>query len=314
MIRPFDLPDLFSVYQSSSRILAFDTRQSSIQPLQPFRRALLGRIFPRLFPETYLAFSGGTFHGFAQISHRLGNPRAHLRLVAPDTFFASGCALSMVEMLLTVSGARRAHYLVADAETHSDAYGFLRRSGFSVFARQTIWQRDTSSPFSTVLPAGSFRPVVPTDQPAIAALFYAVVPAMAQQIESPPETKKGWVLLEDGELVGFFQFSSGALGTWVDPFFHPSAQHAGEWLSCLAFDLLNTIHGPLYICVRSYQEWMGSILRELGFVCSGNQSVLARRIVAPAIATQPLQLTVAEGGAPQVTTLTPPSASPHRGV
>jgi hypothetical protein len=314
MIRPFDLSDSLSIFHSASLSLPFDSRQVAIQPIRAFRRALLGRIFPLLHPETYVAFEDGTFQGFAQFTHPMGDPCAHLFLIAPETFPAASCATNMMEMLLTASGARHARYLIAESETHSTAYGFLRRSGFAVYARQTIWRRDKPLPTVPSTPTGSMRPARPTDQPAITALFSSVVPALVQQIENPPTTDSGWALLEEGELVGFFQFSTGSLGSWVEPFFHPSARHAADWLSRLVSDLLNTVSGPLFVCVRSYQEWLGSILQEIGFSCTGDQSVLARRIVAPVAVAQQLQLKVAEGGAPQVTTLTPPSSSLHRGL
>jgi hypothetical protein len=311
MIRPFELTDSFSLFQCAASGLPLDSRQSSIHPSRSFRRALLGRIFPQVHPETFVAYSAGSFQGFAQYCHSPGKPLAHLLRVSPESFFANSCAPQMLEALAAAAGARHAHYLIAESETHSEAYALLRKSGFAVYARQTVWRAEHKLSAFPAEPAGVLRPIRPSDQPALTGLYASIVPALVQQIETPPTTEYGWALFEENELVGYFQFSSGGLGAWVDPFFHPSARHAAEWLSRLLYDLLDSGTAPLYVCVRSYQEWMGTILQDLGFVCAGDQSVLARRFVAPVAVAQPLQLQVVEGGAPPVTTMTPPSSSLH---
>jgi hypothetical protein len=309
MIRPFDFSDVFFLHRSSSQGLCFDTRLASTQRFRPVRHALMGRLFPHLHPETYIASSEIGLLGFSQYAHSPGQRLARLITIAPETVLTSPSMLEMLEALITASGARQAHYLLAESETHSEAYDFLRHAGFAVFARQTIWRGFASPSLPLENPAVSLRPALSVDQPSLATLFSAVVPAMVQQVEYPPDVSNGWSLREDGELVGFFTITSGALGFWVDPYFHPSARRAAECMAQLVHIIPENGTQPLFVCVRSYQEWLGGMLQELGFHCCADQSVLARRIVAPVMAVQPLQLQVMEGGAPQVTSLSPPASS-----
>jgi hypothetical protein len=309
MIRPFDLSDTFHLYRLSSHALCFDTRLLSTQRIRPVRRALLGRMFPAIQPETHIACVNNEILGFAQCAHRTGHPLAQLIMLSPDRMLSTSLATDALEALITVIGSRQAHYLLAESETQSDSFGFLRRSGFAVYARQTIWRGTEAPKIQESMPSGSLRPTQPQDQPAITGLFSSIVPAMVQQVEKQPDIQKSWSLLESGELVGFFQCVFGPLGVWVDPYFHPSAHQVSEWLTQFNYALLRTYRLPVFYCVRSYQEWLGPMLQGMGFACCLDQSVLARRIVAPTMSAQPVQLTVVEGNAPPVTTMTPPASS-----
>jgi hypothetical protein len=309
MIRPFDFPDSFLMNRLAPQAILFNSCLASTRPVRPMRRALLGIILPSIQPETYVSTIEGAIDGFAQCSHRMGEPLAQLLTLSPEQSLAGNAATGLIEAILASVGSRQAHYLLAEAETQSDVYGFLRRSGFAVYARQTIWRGSDSPRLPDTRPSGLLRPTKPSDQLAINALFSSVVPAMVQQVERQPEIKKGWSLIDNGELVGFFECSAGPFGVWVNPYFHPSARHVSLWLTHLVHELMKTHRIPVFFCIRSYQEWVGSMLQSIGFCYCGEPSVLARRIVAPTLSPQPLQLSVVEGSAPSVTTLSPPASS-----
>jgi hypothetical protein len=314
MIRSFDLTDLLTVSRLSAQAICFHPRLAATEPLRPVRRALLGRMFPTLHPETCLVTESAEALAFGQFLHRAGSPHAHLSVLAPSNFLSNPRSVDLAEALVSAAGSRNAHYLVAEADTQSDAYAYLRRTGFSVYARQTIWRSEQVPEYPDETPTGSLRPAKPEDQVAITSLFASIVPAMMQQVERAPDIPKGWSLLESGELVGFFQCAIGSRGVWIDPYFHPGARQVSVWLAQFSYAAMKTYRLPVFYCVRSYQDWLDPMMQEMGFSCLEEQSVLARRIVSPVTVSQPLQLPIVEGNAPPVTTITPTASQPSRGV
>jgi hypothetical protein len=102
--------------------------------------------------------------------------------------------------------------------------------------------------------------------------------------------------------VGFFQLHAGPLGFWVEPFFHPGARNVADWIAAWLIQYNIPLQQPLYVCVRSYQDWVGAILKEHGFALFDKQAVLFRRTVAPIQVMEPVYSAVVEKTIPQTTT------------
>jgi hypothetical protein len=303
MIRHFELRDSLLVQRLAGRGVCFESRAFFTSDLHLLRNAVAAGLLPALLPETHVIERAGKPFGFAQLSHRRGSLTSRLRFFAPREIGLLEPGSGLVEALLSEAGRRCAQHLLAEAEENTEQYAFLRREGFSVYARQAIWKGMAVPPVAHPQPEGWLRPLKLADSPAVLGLYSSVVPALVQQVEGIPQSPGGWALYEEGELMGVFLMRSGPRGLWMEPIFHPGARRVAEWIAVLAGALDIRPARPLHVCVRSYQDWLGAILRDFGFTPVGEQAVLARRVVVPVPAGQAVPLTAVEGGVPNVTTI-----------
>jgi hypothetical protein len=307
-VRVFDLRDSLAVQKLIGRGVSLDSRTQLTQGLHVLRRAFLGNVLPDVRSETVMADRAGRTIGFAQMMHRRGAASANLRFIAPREIFSDDAGTALIEELLRAAGRRRAQHILADAEEKSDAFSFLRRICFSVYAREEIWT--AVPPFPQVAtPPGVLRPLLDGDASSMQGLYCSLVPALVYQVEGLPRRWKGWMIYEEGELVGFFRIQSGRLGLWMEPFFHPEARRAADWIGGWLGGLPPERTDPVYVCVRSYQEWLGPILSDFGFSRFGRRAVLVRRVVIPVPVRESVTLPAVENPAAGVTTFRPTSVS-----
>ncbi len=307
MIRHFDLRDSLLVQRLADRGECLDCRAHFTGDLHLLRDAVLANFFPSLVPATQIIDHDGKPFGFAQISNRHDYPIARLRFYSPKEIASLEPGSGLIEALLRESGRRRAQHLLAEVEEHTDQYGFLRREGFIVYTRQAVWKGTNLPAPQNFTVEGSLRTLKTADWSAALALYSSVVPALVQQVEGLPRPLYGWGLFEEGELVGIFLGKSGPRGIWIEPFFHPGAHHVAEWTAVLMNALPRRSATPFYVCVRSYQDWMGSILRDFDFALCGEQAVMARRVVVPVPAAKKLPLPAVENSLPNVTSIHSPT-------
>jgi hypothetical protein len=302
MVHPFELRDTLLVRKLGNRGTSFDSRTYLTHELHPLRYATLAGLLPALYPETQILDRPGDGSGFAQLTHRRGCPSSHLRFIAPQEIFTDHSGSELIEALLREAGNRQAQHILAEVEENTEAADFFRREGFTIYARQEIWKGSPSLLNHNSRPEGLLRAFQSADTPAALGLYCSVVPSLVYQVEGFPKNPEGWVLYEDGELVGYFVRISGPLGMRVEPVFHPGARHVSSWLAAWLGAPDFPSERPVYACVRSYQDWVGSLLRDLGFSLLCRQAVFARRIVVPIPVMEAVLLSVKENPAPQATT------------
>jgi hypothetical protein len=304
MIHPFTLRDVYLIRKLGNRGTSFDSRTYLTHDLHVLRYAALAGLLPNLYPETQIQDRPGNGCGFAQLSHSKGSPSSHLRFLAPKEIISGNSGSSLIEALLVEAGRRQAQHIIAEVEENTEEYDFFRREGFTIYARQEIWKGNSANLKPDARPEGLLRGFQPADAPAALGLYCSVVPSLVYQMEGFPKNPEGWVLYEEGELVGFFGAASGPLGLRVEPIFHPSARHVASWMTAWLAAPDFPADRPVYVCVRSYQDWFGSILREAGFSPWSRQAVFSRRIVVPIPVLEAIHITAKENPAPQPTTYT----------
>jgi hypothetical protein len=306
MVHSFEIRDSICLRSLIGRGICFDSRTCLTQDLHPLRRAVLSPLLPELYPETVVLDHNGRMSGFAQLAHRRGDPSSQLRFLSPKEIVLDPRETGLIEAVLHVAGRRQAQHILADAEENTEECGFLRRGGFSIYARQDIWKAAAPFPQPTENPPGALRPLLSSDTAGVHALYCSIVPALVHQVEGFPRPLRGWKFFEEGELVGFFHLRSGPLGLWMEPFFHPAARHAAQWIAAWLGSLRLNPQEPAYVCVRSYQDWLGSILRDFGFSMFSRRAVLVRRVVVPLPVTESAPLPAVEKPATQASTFSSP--------
>jgi hypothetical protein len=300
MIRPFELQDLPALRRLSPQGICLDTCLGLTGDVRPLQSALWASLFPGSLARTYVWQDPQGVQAYAQFRRRTGSPLARLTFIAPRAFLLAPWAGELVEGLLAEAGRIAAQHLLVEAEEGSEVFGFLRRECFAVYARQTLWIQEAPLE-SPPLHAGTLRPELARDAAAVRSLYAAVVPGMVQQLEPPPHSGRGWVLVQEGELVGYLHIRRGQRGTWVEPFFHPAARDVAEATrSFLSAPWAQPVR-PLYVCVRSYQDWLGAILQHAGLRSWGEQAVMVRRVVVPIREARTVPVPAIEHGATRAT-------------
>jgi len=186
-----------------------------------------------------------------------------------------------------------AFHVLAEVNERNGAFVSLRRSGFSVYAWQRMWdvsniaESDSKSVWTRV------RSV---HLPTVQSLYHQIVPPLLHPVEPQPKAAVGWMCNEGAKC--YVSVSHGTHGIVLTPLIHPEATDVSKKLSGLISHLPDRRNRPIYICVRSYQAWLEPVLADLGAQAAERQAVMVKHLVhmvkdaAVARATQPSGATV----------------------
>ncbi len=225
---------------------------------------------------TYLSSLNGDRGALiGQARHRMGSPVAHCTFLAPRELLDSHALPELLERLLARVGERGAQSLLAEVEENKPAYAALRQAGFSVYARQRVWQ--VTKPPRAKANASSWRPVFARDEFAVQLLRNSLLPGQVQQIEIDSAKLEGYVHYREGELQAYVEVKRGPCGIWLQPFVHLDAEPIDQMLADLVAKLRPRPSRPLYVSLRSYQDWLESALQDLGAQPGPRQAAVARR-------------------------------------
>src|SRR5262249_39007482 len=144
----------------------------------------------------------------------------------------------------------------AEVSETGSAFAVLRQAGFSVYARQEIWQRAPG-----LLAANTpdvLRPETDQDAWAINSLFGSVVPRLVLQANAVPEIGHGGLVYEcAGQVLAYVTVQEGKCGLYIQSVIHPDVYDQSRLIigSMLA-RVRNAERLPAYFAVRRYQEWL----------------------------------------------------------
>ena len=301
-VRPFDWHDLPALHRCRYQSVYLDSARTLTRGTQLLRGALLSYLAPATGVFTCVLDEGASIEApiMGQFIHALGSQFAQLIFLTPETALESSSVAALLEYIVALSGERGALHLMADVDEHTQAFEALRRGGFAIYSRQRVWQftaRSSSAP----LPS-AWRATTSQDEIAIRSLYNNLVPGLVQQVEPHMRRHpKGMVYYQDGELLAFVEFKYGQRGVWIQPFVHPDAQDMADHFSTLIQKIPDRYSRPLYICVRSYQSWLETILEDLGADAGPLHAVMVKHLAVSKKAVRPFALPALEGGQPEVT-------------
>lgn len=298
MIRPLDWRDLALLHRMRDCGACFYAQLAFTRGPNALQHALLDVITAGRSAWTLVLRPDETDEpsAIAQCLQRADEPFARLAFLSPADALESTSGGRLIEAVARSAGERGASNLIAEVDERSTAFECLRQAGFAIYSRQRIWR--FVNPSDEHIPArprsngdgdsrsesvpSLWRPENASDQPAINSLLLSLVPALIHQVE-PPSARvgRGLVYWQEKELLGYLEVERGPLGVWVQPYFHPAA----EDLEHLLRGLVSTVNGrgdrPLYVCVRSYQSWLGAGLADLWFEPFVDQGVMVKRLAVP---------------------------------
>jgi hypothetical protein len=306
MIRSFDWRDVGLVRRLADQGICLDAETCHTRGWQALQAALLAYLSPHGGTPTYVWHANGSRNGpgaFGQMQHRQGEERARLLFIAPACATAADRVWEdLIEGFAAEAGQRGAHNLVATVPDDSPEFEALRRLGFAIYARQSIWRLAGRRPAGGHSP-GTLRARQPADDWGIQVLYSNVVPRLVQQVEAPPRSNgRGYVLESDGEILAFLHLARGALGAWCEPYLHPEAySRSAEVIESMLRLTGDGSDRPLYFCVKSYQEWLHDPLQNAGFEAAGEHAVMVKRLAVRLAAVEPALVAVLENTRAKVT-------------
>lgn len=269
-----------------------DTTTALTKGINPLEAALLA-VVPLAdlgFPTLVLRDHEQGYIG--QIRHRAGQSHAHLATLAPAPLNISTPTpwLQLIEGLVAIAGRRGALRVNAElSENAFEAFEVLRKAGFAVYVRQTLYRREAGKVgTATTTSRVELRPANAYDLSRLHLLYDSLVPRLVQQADPLRQTELGRgesnsLVVEsksDGRLLGYLEMTEGRSGLMVKPLLHPDIFDEAEKVMSYAFSLWSKAEKlPLYVCVRSYQEWLGSPLLRLGLEEKERQVIFVKHTV-----------------------------------
>jgi hypothetical protein len=123
-----------------------------------------------------------------------------------------------------------------------------------------------------------WRQASDADWPAIQSLYGQIVPALLHPVEVLPKQVMGMVCTE-GNLQAYAAVESGPKAIWIQPIVPPDSDCVSEQLAGLTSAVVDWREKDIYVCVRSYQAWLESVLADLGAQAGPRQAVMVKRLV-----------------------------------
>jgi hypothetical protein len=271
-VRPLDLLDLPTLVRYRRSLLSLDSARMLTRgnPFGPV--ALLSYLNPRRFSYTAIASENG--HSLmGQVTLIESEASARLTFLAPAEE-AEAEVIPLVEALATQAGAWGAFHLLAEVDEGAPAMRPLRQAGFSMFAWQRIWKMAVPK---TEGKSVVWRPVESLDWPAVQSLHNQIIPALLQPIEILPKQAEGLICRSGQDLQAYARVISGPAGVWLQPFVPPDCECMPQ-LSALVSAFGRATRRPVYVCVRSYQAWLESVLEDMGGQVGPQQAVLVKHL------------------------------------
>lgn len=279
-IRPLALLDLPQLYRFRDEAIGLDTARTLTRgnPLGAVR--LLAYMNPAR--HVYGAIANGEHDSvLGGIIHSQEDTFAKLLYLAPLSNLTHPELPSLIENLSAQVGTWGAFHVLAEVDEVSDVFVPLRKSGFSVYAWQRMWDvsgilEERSSTALRSAQTEAWMRVRSIDLPSVQSLYHQIVPPLLQPVEPQPKTPLGW-MSNDGAKC-HVSVTHGAQGIVLTPLIHPEATDVSAKLASLVSNLPDRRNRPVYICVRSYQAWLEPVLADLGAKSGPRQAVMVKHL------------------------------------
>ena len=271
-IRPLALLDLPYLYSFRDEAVGLDTARRLTRGNPLGAAGLLSYVNPARHIYGAIA-NGGKKSVLGGIIHSPDETFAKLLYLAPASQLGHPDLPELLENLSTQAGTWGAFHVLAEVDEISDAFISLRKSGFSVYAWQRMWDvseiAGTDSGFD-------WTRVKSVHLPSVQSLYNQIVPPLMQPMESQPRSANGWMCNEGVKC--YVSVSQGVYGMVLSPLIHPETTNVSEKLASIIGNLPDRRNRPVYVCVRSYQAWLEPVLADLGAKGADRQAVMVKHL------------------------------------
>jgi hypothetical protein len=272
-VRSLDILDLPLLPRYRRDVLPLDSARILTRGNPLGAAALLSYLNPRRNIYTAVASENGDSL-MGQVILNGEETSARMTFLAPAEN-ANGLVLPLVAHLSTQAGEWGAFHLLAEVDEDSLVFRSLRTSGFAMYAWQRVWKLPVPQ---TNGRTDSWRKADEFDWPSIQSLYGQIVPALLHPVETLPKQVTGLVCRPGGNLQAYVAVNSGPKGTWVQPLVPPDSACVSEQMAGLVDAVSGWGERTIYICVRSYQAWLETVLEDLGAQAGPRQAVMVKRL------------------------------------
>ncbi len=292
-VRPLALLDLPYLYGFRDEAVGLDTARTLTRGNPLGAAGLMSYVNPSRHIYSAIANGEEKESVLGGIIHSPDETFAKLYYLAPASQLDHPYLPDLIENLAGQAGTWGAFHVLAEVDETNDAFVSLRKSGFSVYAWQRMW--DVSEIAGAGSGAGWTR-VKSVHLPSIQSLYHQIVPPLLHPVESQPKAAVGWMCNEGAKC--YVSVSLGMYGIVLTPLMHPDATGVSEKLSGLISNLPDRRNRPVYVRVRSYQAWLEPVLADLGAEPGQRQAVMVKHLVhmvkeaAVARASQPAGVSI----------------------
>ncbi len=210
--------------------------------------------------------------------------QAHMVYLAPglDDQQDNSAWLNVLDAMAAEAGRRRAYTLTAEVDEHLSLFETMRIAGFSIYARQEIWQHAPGELPQHPVDKVELTEETDNDIQGIHNLYCNIVPRLVQQVAAPPSRSNGLVYRKNERVEGYIAVSEGRAGIYLMPYLHPDVFSEASAILAAAIENARRSHErvPVYVSVRRYQDWLEDALVDLGFEPWTRQAVMVRHITA----------------------------------
>jgi len=291
-IRPLALLDLPYLYSFRDEAVGLDVTRTLTRGNPLGAVGLLSYVNPSR--HIYSAIANGEDESvLGGITHTPDETFAKLYYLAPSSQLDHPELPELIDELSSQAGTWGAFHVLAEADETNSAFVALRKSGFSVYAWQRMWNMSDMAELNSSL---GWTRVKSVHLPSVQSLYHQIVPPLLHPVEPQPKAAGGWLCNEGAKC--YVSVSHGMYGIVLTPLIHPEATNVSEKLSALISNLPDRRGRSVYVCVRSYQAWLEPVLADLGAKAAGRQAVMVKHLVhmvkdaALARATQPAGVSV----------------------
>jgi len=291
-IRPLALLDLPYLYGFRDEAVGLDTTRMLTRGNPLGAVGLLSYVNPSR--HIYSAIANGEDESvLGGITHTPDETFAKLYYLAPSSQLDHPELPELVDELSSQAGAWGAFHVLAEVDETNGAFVALRKSGFSVYAWQRMWNMSDMAESNSSL---GWTRVKSVHLPSVQSLYHQIVPPLLHPVEPQPKAAGGWLCNEGAKC--YVSVSHGMYGIVLTPLIHPEATNVSEKLSALISNLPDRRGRSVYVCVRSYQAWLEPVLADLGAKAAERQAVMVKHLVhmvkdaALARATQPAGVSI----------------------
>jgi hypothetical protein len=271
-IRPLALLDLPYIYSFRDEAIGLDTTRTLTRGNPLGAVGLFAYVNP--VRHIYSAIINGEGQSvLGGIIHSHNDTFAKLLYIAPSSQLNHPNLPELIENLAAQAGTWGAFHVLAEVDETSDVFVALRKSGFSVYAWQRMWN------VSEITEAGSgseWARVRPVDLPSVQSLYHQIVPPLLHPFEPQPKSPTGWMCNEGVRC--YVSMVHGVYGIVLMPLIHPEAIDVSAKLASLISNLPDRRNRPVYLCVRSYQAWLEPVLADLGAQGADRQAVMVKHL------------------------------------
>jgi hypothetical protein len=268
-VRSLDFLDLPFLSRSRRNVLPLYSAHILTRGNPLGARAILSYLNPRRQVYTGVA-SEDDDSLMGQVILKAEETSARLTFLAP-TENIDRLTPSLLDHLTAQAAEWGAFHLLAEVDENSPSFRSLRQAGFAMYAWQRIWKLPKQEQ-----PDGdsTWREVEETDWPAVQSLHGQIIPVLLQPVDSLPKQAAGMVCRPEDILYAYAAIDKGPEGVWVQPLIPPDSGCGPDRLAGLA----GLGNRPVYVCVRSYQAWLETVLDDMGATAGPRQAVMVRRI------------------------------------